>query len=69
MKLNDLKRKHNAILTEGQDLYAKCLSMHEELKSLQSKIQQIEGDAYDPIPLIFGGGFEIYEDDEERGAP
>ena len=26
--------------------------------------KEIEGADYDPIPLIFGGGFHIHEEDE-----
>jgi len=64
MKLNDLKRKHNTLLIEGQEAYSKVNALFEEVKALQDRIAKIEGDDYDPIPLIFGSGFNIYEDDE-----
>ena len=64
MKLNDLKRRHNALLKEGQAAYAQMLETHAEVISLQDRIKEIEGDDYDPIPVLFGGGFYIHEEDE-----
>lgn len=68
MNLNDLKRKHNALLIEGQEAYAKVTVLFEEVKALQDRIAKIEGDDYDPIPVIFGSGFNIYEDGEQIEA-
>ena len=66
MKLNDLKRKHNALLIEGQEAYAKVTAMYDELMSLQEQIKDIEGPDYDPIPVIFGSGFYIHDEDEDK---
>ena len=66
MKLNDLKRKHNALLIEGQEAYAKVTAMYDELMSLQEQIKEIEGPDYDPIPVIFGSGFYIHDEDENK---
>ena len=66
MKLNDLKRKHNALLIEGQETYAKVTAMYDELMSLQEQIKDIEGPDYDPIPVIFGSGFYIHDEDENK---
>ena len=66
MKLNDLKRKHNALLIEGQEAYAKVTAMYAEVMSLQEQIKEIEGPDYDPIPVIFGSGFYIHDEDENK---
>lgn len=66
MKLNDLKRRHNAVMIEGQEAYAKVLELYAVVNELQRVIQKYEGDDYDPIPLIFGEGFYIHEDDEDK---
>jgi len=68
MNLNDLKRKHNALLIEGQEAYSRVSALFEEVKELQDRIAKIEGDDYDPIPVIFGDGFHIYEDGEQIEA-
>jgi hypothetical protein len=64
MKLNDLKRLHNALLTEGQQKYEEVSAIYKRLIDLQKQIEEIEGENYDPIPLIFGDGFYIDEADE-----
>ncbi|MEY4719609.1 MAG: hypothetical protein RL563_2227 [Pseudomonadota bacterium] len=64
MKLNDLKRLHNALLTEGQQKYEEVSALYKRLIDLQKQIEEIEGENYDPIPLIFGDGFYIDEADE-----
>ena len=58
-EINDLKKIHNRLLEDGQALYAQITQMSEELLRLQKKIEEAEGDDYDPIPLIFGAGFHI----------
>ena len=63
-RLNDMKRRHNAIHEIGADHYAKMMKIYDEMMELQRRIKEIEGDEYDPIPLIFGGGFHIHEGDE-----
>ena len=69
MNINDLKRKHNALLSKGQDEYAKMLETYNALMELQKRIAEIEGDEYDPIPLIFGGCLHIHADDETIEVP
>jgi hypothetical protein len=69
MNLNDLKRKHNAMLIEGQAAYAKVTELYEAVRALQKQIEAIEGDDYDPIPVIFGSGFYIHEDGETIEVP
>lgn len=69
MTLADLKRRHNSLLTEGQELYARLELMYREILRLQARIEQIEGHDYDPIPLIFGCGFNIDSRDERTPAP
>ena len=63
-RLNDLKRRHNSIHEEGCEHYKKMMSIYEEMQELHEQIKEIEGPDYDPIPLIFGGGFHIHEEDE-----
>ncbi len=63
-KLNDLKREHNALLIRGQEAWAEIQTMYDTLMRLQAEIRDIEGDDYDPIPVIFGSGFHIHEDQE-----
>jgi hypothetical protein len=64
MKLNDLKRLHNALLTEGQQKYEEVSALYKRVIDLQKQIEEIEGENYDPIPLLFGDGFYIDEADE-----
>ncbi|MCF7995593.1 MAG: hypothetical protein K9L88_12215 [Chromatiaceae bacterium] len=66
MKLNDMKRKHNALLIQGQNLYASMLEKYDECVDLQRRIKAAEKEEYDPIPLMFGSGFYIDEADEHR---
>ena len=63
-KLNDMKRRHNAIHEEGCEHYKAMMSIYKEMQELHAQIKEIEGADYDPIPLIFGGGFHIHEEDE-----
>jgi len=65
MKLNDLKRKHNALQKEARELYVKVQGMTVEINDLRGRIQAIEGEDYDEIPLIFGGDMHLYDDGEE----
>jgi hypothetical protein len=39
--------------------------MSDEINDLRKQIEVIEGEDYDPIPLIFGGDFHIREDGEK----
>ena len=64
MKLNDLKRLHNELFIEGQQKYKEVEAIYKRVMDLQQQIQEIEGENYDPIPLIFGDGFYIDEADE-----
>jgi len=64
-EINDLKKKHNALQAEGQEVYAKVLSLHEQCTAIQQILQKEEGEDYDPIPLIFGDGFWIDPDLEK----
>jgi chromosome segregation ATPase len=61
-QINDLKKEHNAIQEQGQDLYAKVMELHDKCLDLQGRIQEAEGPDYDPIPLIFGAGFRLDPD-------
>ena len=60
-EINDLKRQHNQLLADGQRAYAHMLKIHARCVDLQKTIEAEEGDDYDPIPLIFGGGFWVDE--------
>jgi hypothetical protein len=64
MKLNDLKRLHNELLTEGQKKYEEVSALYKRVIDIQKQIEEIEGENYDPVPLIFGDGFYIDEADE-----
>jgi len=61
-EINDLKRKHNELLARGQELYAEVMRLHNQCLELQAHIKDAEGPNYDPIPLIFGGGFHLDDD-------
>lgn len=61
-EINDMKRKHNVYMERGQQLYAEMMDLHEKCLDLRNKLKKAEGDEYDPIPLIFGGGFWIDPD-------
>jgi predicted nuclease with TOPRIM domain len=58
-EINDLKKEHNALLERGQELYADVMKLHKQVLELQDQIKHAEREEYDPIPLIFGGGFWI----------
>ena len=60
-EINNLKRRHNAELEKGQELYAEVLKVHKNCLDMQAEIEREEGDEYDPIPLLFGDGFWIDE--------
>ena len=64
MTLNALKREHNQLLELGQQKYQELTALYKRLIDLQKQIEEIEGENYDPIPLIFGDGFYIDEADE-----
>ena len=61
-EINDLKKEHNRLLEDGQELYAKVMRLHAQCLTLQQQIKDAEGSDYDPIPLIFGEGFWINPD-------
>ncbi len=61
-EINDLKKKHNALQTQGQELYARVLELYDQCTEIQRILQKVEGEDYDPIPLIFGDGFWIDPD-------
>lgn len=63
-RLNDMKRRHNAIHKEGCEHYKKMMSIYEEMQELRAQINKIEGEDYDLISLIFWGGFDIHEEDD-----
>lgn len=65
-EINDLKRKHNALLKEGQALWEKLEPLSDEMMAIRKTLEREEGDGYDPVPLIFGSGFWIDDDDSER---
>lgn len=58
-EINDLKKEHNRLLEEGQEVYARVMELHKQCLDLQKQISEAEGPDYDPIPLIFGDGFWI----------
>lgn len=58
-EINDLKKKHNALQTQGQEAYARVLELHAKCTEIQRILEKVEGEDYDPIPLIFGDGFWI----------
>ena len=70
-ELNAIKREHNRLLKSGQKLFAKLEPISAEMLALRKKIEEAEGDDYDPIPVIFGSGFWIdvegEEAEEQRG--
>ena len=61
-EINDLKKEHNRLQEEGEEVYQRVLELHEKCTWLQQQIRDAEGDDYDPIPLIFGEGFWIDPD-------
>jgi len=64
-EINELKKRHNKIMEQGQELYAKVMELYEQVNELQRQIKAAEGPDYDPIPLIFGEGFWIDPDLED----
>ena len=65
--INDLKRKHNALLEEGQKLFARLEELTPEMMAIRKTLREVEGDDYDEIPVIFGSGFWI-DEEGEKGA-
>ena len=61
-EINDLKKKHNALMAQGKEAYAKVLDLHAQCTAIQRTLERVEGEDYDPIPLIFGDGFWIDPD-------
>lgn len=61
-EINDLKKKHNVVMEDGQKLYAQVMQLHEQCLEIQKQLIEAEGEDYDPIPLIFGSGFWIDPD-------
>lgn len=66
VNINDLKREHNTLLDEGREIYARLTQCSDRMHEIQSLLMEAEGGDYDPIPLIFGDGFFIREDDEDK---
>lgn len=66
VNINDLKREHNTLLDEGRHLYTRITQCSDRMNEIQTLLNEAEGDDYDPIPLIFGDGFFIREDDEGK---
>ena len=60
-RINCLKRRHNTLQEDGRKLYARLLTLRDRCVAIQGQLQELEGDDYDPIPLLFGSGFEIDE--------
>lgn len=60
-EINDLKRRHNALLKEGQALWEKLEPLSSAMMAMRKTLEREEGDDYDPVPLIFGSGFWIDE--------
>lgn len=61
-EINDIKKKHNALLEQGQEAYAKVMELHAQCLEIQDILRKAEGPDYDPIPLLFGSGFWIDPD-------
>lgn len=64
-KLNDMKRRHNELMEKGHELYAEMSKICDEVRTLRIEIEEIEGEDFDPIPLIFGHGLHIHPEDEQ----
>lgn len=64
MNLNDLKRQHNNLQHEARAQYAVVQKTCTEIEALRKRIEKIEGEDWDPVPLIFGGDLHIYADGE-----
>lgn len=60
----DSQRRHNELLERGRALHKGMECLFSTVVALRKKIEEIEGENYDPLPLIFGGGYEVYEEDE-----
>jgi hypothetical protein len=65
-ELNDLKRHHNALQDEGRALYKRLEALWSGCDALQRQIAAEEGDAYAPIPLLFGAGFWVDDESPDR---
>lgn len=64
-EINDLKKRHNALMAQGREAYAKVLDLYAQCTAIQRMLERVEGEDYNPIPLIFGDGFWIDPDLEE----
>lgn len=62
--LNDLKRQHNNLQHMARAQYAVVQDTCTEIEALRKRIEKIEGEDWDPVPLIFGGDLHIYADGE-----
>lgn len=58
-EIDAMKREHNRLQARGRRVYAEASELFRQCISLQERIQKAEGDDYDPIPLLFGGGFYV----------
>ncbi len=58
-EIDDLKREHNRLQQQGRRAYSEASELFRQCIDLQDRIQEAEGDDYDPIPLLFGGGFYV----------
>lgn len=63
--VNQLKRRHNKLQEVARELYAQCETIGKEINELREKIEAAEGEDYDPVPLMFGGGFHLHSDGED----
>lgn len=58
-EINALKREHNRLQDQGRRAYEEVSALYAECVALQKRIEEAEGDDYDPIPLLFGAGFYV----------
>ena len=58
-EIDDLKREHNRLQQHGRRAYAEVAEIFRKCIDLRERIQKAEGYDYDPIPLLFGGGFYV----------
>jgi hypothetical protein len=61
-EIKELKREYNAALETGKTLYREVSFLCDLCNSLNARIREAEGDEYDGIRILFGGGFDV--DDE-----
>lgn len=74
-EINDLKKRYNALRKRGKYLtklydilrekgmkkYAKLIELAEKCYELEAEIKAAEGDEFNPVPILFGDGFTIYD--------